>query len=264
MSPDPCLGPAEVAGEDRAHLREPLPTPLEAVERGDPALRQRETTTTGTSARSAAPDPGRAPGGTLPAPVPSRTRPGPRSGEERARKSRSSDPAARTWRSTAVTSRRGRRIGPRKGGSWKRTRRVEHAHRPESAVEGVEALGVPLADAGGGVDLLADDDQRAAAGRAGVGRRAHRRREVGRAIPAGVGERAHRAAQDDGLRARDREVEEVRRLLERVGAVGDDDAVDLRVGEEPDDAPAQPPHPRRRHVRPGQARHVLEAEGLPA
>ena len=36
--PDPRLRTAEVAGEDRAHLREPLPAALEAVERGDPAL----------------------------------------------------------------------------------------------------------------------------------------------------------------------------------------------------------------------------------
>ena len=65
--------------------------------------------------------PGTTAGGTLPAPVPSRTRPRVPCARD-ARMRRSSDPAARTCRSTAVTSLRGRRTGPRKGGAWKRTR----------------------------------------------------------------------------------------------------------------------------------------------
>ena len=65
--------------------------------------------------------PGRTAGGTLPAPVPSSTSPlAPLASE--ARRSRSSDPAARTCRSTAVTRRCGRRTGPRAAGAWKRGR----------------------------------------------------------------------------------------------------------------------------------------------
>ncbi len=176
--------------------------------------------------------PGRTAGGTLPAPVPSRTRPrAPRASDARSRPS--SEPAARTCRSTAVTSRRGRRTGPRTGGRVEAdAAAVQHADRPEAAAEGVQPLRVPLADAGGRVDLLADDDEGAATAGVGVGGGADGRGQVRRPVPAGVGERAHRPAEHDGLRARDREVEEVRGLLEGVGAVGDHDAVHGGVGED--------------------------------
>jgi hypothetical protein len=75
------------------------------------------------------------------------------------------------------------------------------------------------------VDSAGDDDDDAAC----TGRRGHRDGigEVLRAVGEARGRRPHRRREDDRLGRREHALQEVRGLLERVGAVGDDDRRDL-------------------------------------
>ena len=63
----------------------------------------------------------------------------------------------------------------------------------------------------------------------GIGRDAESLEEVGRPFVAERARVAHRADDDDRLVGADRQVEEVRQLLERVGPAGDDDAGDAGI-----------------------------------
>ena len=100
----------------------------------------------------------------------------------------------------------------------------EAAHRREERLHGGRAR---LGQRGGAVNPVVDDDQDAAPGRVLVRRHRHRVVEVERAVRRQRRGRAHRGGQHDRLPRLDDEVQEVGRLLDRVGAVRDDDAGDV-------------------------------------
>ena len=87
--------------------------------------------------------------------------------------------------------------------------------------EGVEPIRMDLADVGRRVHGAGDDDRHAV--RAAAPRDGDRVGEVLRAVGEARRRRPHRGGQDDRLRRRQHALQEIRRLLERVGAVRDDD-----------------------------------------
>ena len=137
---------------------------------------------------------------------------------------------------------------------------VEDGQGSTRAAEGAERLRVPFGRVRGGKDLLAHGHEDAASARPGMDGGAHGGHEVGGAVPSRVRHRAHGPAEDDRLVALEREVEQERRLLQGVRAVGEDDAVDRGIGQPLRDVAPQPPHPVRGHVRPRQPRVVLQGE----
>ena len=123
---------------------------------------------------------------------------------------------------------------------------------PERREERLHGRRARLGERGRAVDPVVDDDEHAASGRVLVRRHRHRVVEVERAVGRQGRRGAHRRGQDDGLARLGHEVEEVRRLLDRVGAVRDDDAVHvLHRGELVDAA---------RELEPDLVVHVLRAD----
>ncbi len=98
--------------------------------------------------------------------------------------------------------------------------------------EGLDVGRVGLGQATGVVDVIVGDDHHAPAGRLGIGSDGDGVEDVERAVGRQGRRGTHRRGHDDGLRGVDGQVEEVAGLLEGVRAVGDDDAVDVVVGEE--------------------------------
>ena len=86
--------------------------------------------------------------------------------------------------------------------------------------------------------------------RLGRGGDAHGVDQVLRAVPSEVAGGAHRAGEHDRLLRRHRARDQVRGLLERVGAVRQHDAVDVGLGEQLEQPRAQRPLPLDGHVRP--------------
>jgi hypothetical protein len=107
-------------------------------------------------------------------------------------------------------------------------------------------------------DAVVHHDEHTLAARVRAGSHAHGGDQVRRSVPARIGDCPHRAHQHDGLVGEEQQVEQVGRLLDRVGAMRDDQAVD--VGPlEPRGRPAgQPPHLPGRDVRSRQPREVLD------
>ncbi|GAA3117106.1 hypothetical protein GCM10017687_33430 [Streptomyces echinatus] len=77
------------------------------------------------------------------------------------------------------------------------------------------------------MDLVAEYDETAGVPETGIGGGQDGGVDVGRAVGAGKGGVAHRAGDDDRLPVTVVEVEEEGRLLDAVGALDDDDAVDV-------------------------------------
>ena len=112
---------------------------------------------------------------------------------------------------------------------------VEQADADQAGFRRHERLdvgGVTLGDGPGAVDVVVGDHEHAASLRPRIARDADGVVDVQRPVGAERGRRPHRAGQHDRLVALDDEVEEVRRLLHRVGAVRDRDAVDVRLREQ--------------------------------
>ncbi|MNY07316.1 hypothetical protein D3C86_1401150 [compost metagenome] len=103
------------------------------------------------------------------------------------------------------------------------------AERAERRAEGLGLERVGLGHVTAGVDLVVEHHQRALAARLGPGGHQHRVIQVQRAIGAQRRTRPHRADYHHRLVALEREVQEVRRFLDGVGAVRDDDAVHVRL-----------------------------------
>ena len=119
-------------------------------------------------------------------------------------------------------------------------------------------LGVDLLRFGRGEDLLVHHHQHAAvrATRARPRRAPPRADSAGPSQP-GFGDGADGADEHHRLRGEQQQIEQVGGLLERVGPVRDDEAVDVRALEPRRGAPRQSPHLLRRDVRSGQPRDVL-------
>ena len=125
--------------------------------------------------------------------------------------------------------------------------------------EGVEAIRVDLADVERRVDGAGDDDDDAA--RTGRGRHRDGVGQVLRAVGEARGRRPHRCREDDRLGRREHALQEVRRLLERVGAVGDDDRRDLGPREVAGDAPGERAPGGEVHVLAVELRDLLALDG---
>ena len=91
-------------------------------------------------------------------------------------------------------------------------------------LEGLDAQGVGLVDLAGAVDLVVEHGENTHTGGFGSGSDAHGVQEVQVGVGADRGGRPHRASDDNGAFGLDGEVQEVGRLLQGGGAVGDDDA----------------------------------------
>ena len=94
-------------------------------------------------------------------------------------------------------------------------------------LEGIERCRVHFNGIAGALDCAIEDDEDALADGLIDGSDAHGLQEVHRAIGAQCRRGAHGSRQHDGLHAVDRQMQEIRRLLHRVRAVRDDDAVDV-------------------------------------
>jgi hypothetical protein len=96
-----------------------------------------------------------------------------------------------------------------------------------------------------------------------TGRRGHRDGvgEVLRAVGQARGRRPHRRREDDRLGRREHALQEVRGLLERVGAVGDDDRRDLGPREVAGDAPGKRAPGGEVHVLAVELRDLLALDG---
>ena len=99
------------------------------------------------------------------------------------------------------------------------------AHAERVGLEGVDLLHVATA-----VDAVGEDDHGAATGSVRVGGQGDGLVEVHGAVGRGGGGGAHGAGNDDGLVGLYGQVEEIGRLLKRVGAMGDGEAGDGVVG----------------------------------
>ena len=99
------------------------------------------------------------------------------------------------------------------------------------AGERVERRGVHLDHVVGRLDRPARQTTTPAPRIDGGGRDPDRVAQVGRPVEAGLVRRAHRAGHDDRLRPVEDEIPAERGLLDRVGALDDDRAVDRRVGQ---------------------------------
>ena len=99
---------------------------------------------------------------------------------------------------------------------------------------------------------VVDDDEHAASGRVLVRRNGDGVVEVQRAVGRERGGRTHRRRHHDGLSGLDHEVQEIRRFLDRVGAMRDDHAGDVRHGDQLVDAAGQ--------LQPHLVVHVLGAD----
>ena len=131
-------------------------------------------------------------------------------------------------------------------------------HRPQRATfagrERVGPLRMDLAHIVRGVDEAGEDDDHTVHRR--IGRDAQRVGQVARAVGIARARRPHRAGEDHRLARRERDPEnarqEVRRLLHRVGAVGDDEAGDVGSRRVMGDATGQ--------EQPGRDVHVLAVD----
>jgi hypothetical protein len=99
-------------------------------------------------------------------------------------------------------------------------------------LKGVQPQRVGLGGLARRVDLVVEDDKRPLAAGVGGRRDAEALEQVGRAFIAERARIAHRSDDDHGLVAAHRQVEEIGELLERVGAAGDDQAGNRRLGAE--------------------------------
>ena len=103
--------------------------------------------------------------------------------------------------------------------------------RPVARRERVDGAGVALRHDVGGVDAAAKRHDDAGAARRRRRRDPDRAEEVRGPVPAGLARVAHRPGHDDGPLVAVAEVPGEGRLLEGVGPLHDDDAVDRRVGQ---------------------------------
>ncbi len=143
-------------------------------------------------------------------------------------------------------------------------RRAAALHHPEDAelrrAERVERDGVGLGDVARRVDPVVHAHHDAATHGLATGGERHGVVEVHRAVGRDRRRRPHGPHQHDRLGALDHEVEEVRRLLQRVGAVGDHDAGHVVAGEQLVDPPGEGQPVRRRHVLARDLEHLLAAD----
>ena len=104
---------------------------------------------------------------------------------------------------------------------------AEHAVR--ARLERLEAQRVGLGDLARGIDLVVEHDEHTLPARRGLGGDAEALEQVRRPLVSQRARVAHRADDDDRLVAANREIEEVGRLLQRVGPARDDHARQIRV-----------------------------------
>ncbi len=108
-------------------------------------------------------------------------------------------------------------------------------HAGDAAVRRLERVhprGVHLLRLAGVMDGVVENHQRPATAGFGIGGERDGVVEVDRAVRADRRGRTHRADEHDGLVAMHDERQEISRLLHRVGAVGDDDAVHVVLREQ--------------------------------
>ena len=136
---------------------------------------------------------------------------------------------------------------------------VDHAERTETrAVERVEHVRVRLGDVERREHAIGHHDHHAAPRASALAAtRTAPPRLPGPSHPRSLDVRIA-PVKTTGFSLFDRARHEIRGLLERVGAVRDDDAVDLRPREVLDDPLAQRPHALDRHVRTGKRAPIID------
>ena len=105
-------------------------------------------------------------------------------------------------------------------------------HHAQGAPLALEGLGLDvdvLVNVAAALDLVVHGDEHALATCVLAGRHAHGAVQVQRTVSRQGRARAHGADQHDGLVRVHREVQEIRRFFHGVGAMGDDDAIHIRL-----------------------------------